>query len=559
MKRHQYFTFVFLFVAAGLFAQSQRMVLLEQFTQASCGPCAGANPTIKAILDANPEKITSVWYHVSWPGYDPMNGHNPGDVSQRVGYYNINAVPHSVLDGNYYSGSPGGWNTTTVNNRYAVPSPFEVYLYEEVPASNDRMDLTLLIKATESISATNLLAYMVIVEDMTYSSPPGSNGEKFFPNVMKKLLPKKSGATLPDSFEPGDYVILQSGWEYANVLNPAEVKSVVFIQDNDTKEMHQAGNGSGTIFSAPYSNDAEITEIGNIATSTCLGSLNPRIMIRNNGGNVLTSLDIHYSVNGGAEMTYQWSGNLSFLESEEVELDEIAFSMQADNDLKVYCASPNGASDDYPKNDTLVQPFDKAHQLINTLRIVIITDDLPQETTWEVTNTAGEVVFSGGPYSDPGTIIQEEFDVTEPDCYKFTVYDSGGNGLCCENGQGAWGVYDNNVEIDKGGMFTYRDSTYFRFGTGTGMENKLNREVNAMVYPNPFSDETNIDLFLTGKQPVTVKLVNTLGETVKTSDFGILSEGEHVLRIDCSGTGKGVYILQVNTGEEKLIRKVFIQ
>ncbi|HML86466.1 MAG TPA: hypothetical protein PKE52_15025, partial [Bacteroidales bacterium] len=44
------------------YSQSQRLVLLEEFTQASCGPCASSNPTIHALLVNNPTKITGIYY-----------------------------------------------------------------------------------------------------------------------------------------------------------------------------------------------------------------------------------------------------------------------------------------------------------------------------------------------------------------------------------------------------------------------------------------------------------------------------------------------------------------
>jgi len=112
---------ILLFAVTAIYSQSQRLVILEEFTQASCGPCASVNPTIEALLNSNPTKITSVWYHTNWPGYDPMNLHNPNEVAARVGYYGVTYVPWSVLDGNYYSGSATGWNINTVNARYAVP------------------------------------------------------------------------------------------------------------------------------------------------------------------------------------------------------------------------------------------------------------------------------------------------------------------------------------------------------------------------------------------------------------------------------------------------------
>ena len=41
-------------------AQNQRLVLAEEFTNASCGPCAAQNPAFDALLSANPTKITAV-------------------------------------------------------------------------------------------------------------------------------------------------------------------------------------------------------------------------------------------------------------------------------------------------------------------------------------------------------------------------------------------------------------------------------------------------------------------------------------------------------------------
>lgn len=119
--------------------KSQRLVLLEEFTQASCGPCASQNPWIHNLLTSNPEKVTSINYHVSWPGYDPMYLHNTEDPSARVSYYGVTGVPHSVLDGNYFSGFPTGWNINTVNARYAMPSPCEIEIKHTLNSTQDTL------------------------------------------------------------------------------------------------------------------------------------------------------------------------------------------------------------------------------------------------------------------------------------------------------------------------------------------------------------------------------------------------------------------------------------
>jgi hypothetical protein len=37
-----------------------RLVLVEHFTQASCGPCASQNPALKTLLDANNTKVVAL-------------------------------------------------------------------------------------------------------------------------------------------------------------------------------------------------------------------------------------------------------------------------------------------------------------------------------------------------------------------------------------------------------------------------------------------------------------------------------------------------------------------
>ena len=54
-------------------AQTTRLVLAEEFTQASCPPCASQNPAFNNILNTNGTKVVAIKYQTSWPGVDPMN------------------------------------------------------------------------------------------------------------------------------------------------------------------------------------------------------------------------------------------------------------------------------------------------------------------------------------------------------------------------------------------------------------------------------------------------------------------------------------------------------
>ena len=142
---------------------------------------------------------------------------------------------------------------------------------------------------------------------------------------------------------------------------------------------------------------------------TALANLPPKATIRNNGQTQLTSLTIEYSVNGGDVQTKDWTGNLNFLETAEIELDEIEFEVFESNNLEIVGISPNANTDDYEKNNTLTYTFEQAPTLNGGVNLFMIFDNSPEETTWELFNSAGNVIQSGGPYDTPGAMKIEPF------------------------------------------------------------------------------------------------------------------------------------------------------
>ena len=77
--------FIIVFSVAG-YSQSQRFILMEEATNASCPPCATYNPAFDALLNANRDKLTAIKYHSWWPGTDPMYSQNPEDNADRINY-----------------------------------------------------------------------------------------------------------------------------------------------------------------------------------------------------------------------------------------------------------------------------------------------------------------------------------------------------------------------------------------------------------------------------------------------------------------------------------------
>ncbi|MFH1120505.1 MAG: T9SS type A sorting domain-containing protein [Bacteroidota bacterium] len=538
------------------FSQSQRLVLLEHFTQASCGPCAGVNPGLHTLLTANPDKITSIMYHTSWPGYDPMYNHNTVDAGARTSYYVVQSVPNSVLDGNYYNGHPNGWNINTVNTRYAVPSPFNLSINQQLSAGNDTLFVTMLIEATSDISGP-LSAFMTVIEKhIHFNTAPGSNGEKDFYNVMKKLLPSKTGISLPTPMVTGDYVILQSYWLLANVYSIPELSVVGFVQNPISKEVHQSANLSLQAITALHNNDVELTAFTNMVDKYCKTEFSPKILICNNGNSPLTSLDIKYQVNDDELLTYSWTGNLPFLGKYEIELPQMDFDLLAANTLKVYVDQVNQVTDEYHKNDTLIHNFTPAIQASRDILVKIRTDNFPEEITWVIADSNGEVVFSGGPYTEAGTVYNEVSVLPYDDCYEFRLFDSGGNGLCCSNGSGFYTLKSGSVTISQGTQFGAEAFAQFDV-VSVGTEN-ISPETGFVTYPNPASETVFIEFTADPDQEAKIIIYNPLGQVVYRYDISARGGADQKLEINTRNWNPGFYMIRFENGNEISNRKVTV-
>lgn len=101
------------------------------------------------------------------------------------------------------------------------------------------------------------------------------------------------------------------------------------------------------------------------------------------------------------------------------------------------------------------------------LTVIILTDNYPGETTWTVTDAAGAVVASGGPYAATGTEYVEQICV-DGGCYTFTIFDSWGDGICCAYGVGDYSVTSNGTILASGGEFASSEATDVCLGSDFG-------------------------------------------------------------------------------------------
>jgi hypothetical protein len=98
-----------------------------------------------------------------------------------------------------------------------------------------------------------------------------------------------------------------------------------------------------------------------------------------------------------------------------------------------------------PPNAALTEGID-----CENFRLVILTDGYGVETTWELYEgrdaASGVLVADGGPYGSDYTYVVDTC-LRSPGEYALYVYDWDGRGLCCESGEGYFGIKSGDIVI----------------------------------------------------------------------------------------------------------------
>lgn len=79
------------------------------------------------------------------------------------------------------------------------------------------------------------------------------------------------------------------------------------------------------------------------------------------------------------------------------------------------------------------------------------------------------------------------------------------------------------------------------------------------IYPNPASAITVVPVSATGKTPASIRVFNTLGQLVETIFIGELPSGHSNHFIDAALYGAGAYFVELQTSNEKIVKKLIVR
>lgn len=316
-----------------------------------------------------------------------------------------------------------------------------------------------------------------------------------------------------------------------------------------------------------YANDAEVKLGSSCTVATCSTLPNQTIQnitIYNRGTSTLTSATLNYTINGGSNIAYPWSGTLA---TNKFATFPITINSAINGTIVVTIDKANGVPDQRLTNNSVSGSFNipsaPSNYTFTNYQFRLQQDYYGTETTWELkNNTTGAILYKGGPYTDTyvnattvspiPALISLPWTLPNNQCYTFTINDKAGDGICCGTGLGDSGTgyydlksYDGLTVITSGASFTSSQSKSFTTNT---LGNKEFETSNAIfLYPNPTKGTLNINIPSNLGLPNRYTIANTLGQIILQKEVSAASD----LTINTSSLSNGIYFITVTKANEK--------
>lgn len=556
MKQNVYILLLSLLGPCLAFGQSPRKVLVEHFTQASCGPCAYYNPLIAPILERNQSKVCKIAYQVSWPGVDPMNKDNPGEVQTRVNYYEVQGVPDAFLNAVSLGAPTNTITDAAIQSASLIPSPYKIEIQNKILSDYNSMEISVTVTRTAAVSGTPLMRVAVCEKVIEWLAPPGTNGEKVFHHVMKKFLPNTSGTNISEIDAPGKSKTYTFVYKFDKVYNFRNLETVVFIQNDATKEVYQAENEYLKLTPNP-GNDVSIKQSSASGTYgdtlICGTQTSPIVSVINTGNTAITQLEIDYSINGGQVKTHTWTGNIVFLEDKDIVLPSIDFTpYKGSNNLVVNIRKVNGQDDIQPGNNLNQVSFFPAPSTTTTSTFELKPAAQPTQISFKIYDEQNVIIAEGGPFTD--NLAKQYFLNLEKDkCYKITVT----NGTSSLNG--TYKIFDdqNNQIFQQRVIGTGTFSRYFGTHTLTVGTQQQTASKFFNVFPNPVNDVLNVEIESAKSAATLIECRNINGVSI-WEQSSKLNAGKTNVSIPTTNWNSGIYIISVTNPVGKQSRKIIV-
>lgn len=213
-----------------------RTTLLEVFTSSTCVPCVAGNANMDDNVVPNITNYTIIKYQQDFPGNgDPYQ--TTESVNRRA-YYGINSIPRMEIDGQWDLNAQV-FTVPVFSSYQSTPAFMEIGISSAYYAGTT-VTVNAQIMPLINYSGSNFTYQVVVIENQTTGNV-ATNGETSFNQVMMNMHPNENGTAVSSLVANTPINInMTIPMGSTNYEQMSDLKVVVFVQDNTTKEVLQS-------------------------------------------------------------------------------------------------------------------------------------------------------------------------------------------------------------------------------------------------------------------------------------------------------------------------------
>ena len=549
---------------------ANRNVILEEFTGRNCGYCPDGHLIANGIMASNPGRVWAINVHSG--GYAPTTypNFNTSVSATILSGFSVTGFPSGVVNRSTATAQGRGSWANLANQQLGQAAECNVAGRVQINPGTRMATVTVEVYYTGNSSANQNYLTVAMLQDSIMGSQSGMtsnpaqvvNGTYCHMHILRDMITPTWGEAITPTTQ-GTLITKTYEYQIPEVIgNPNGVDVVLdhifFLawvseqyQGTPTRPILNACELEST-----YMTDEPINPsmgvVAQMVNASCSMVKDFNFTLTNIGTETLTSVKFNAQI-AGATHEFEWTGELPSGDNTKMDFAmEIPFGSYTgtlniiEANGQAFDASMAFAADSQEWSEVIVDGE------TTNIKVYIIQDQWGEQITWDIINSAGEIVAEGGPYQhlvgsgSTQANVENVNDLPTDECYLFRIYDSNNNGICCNYGNGYYYVKDagGNHIFDGDGDFGSSASHLFSLMRDHTAVGEIEAS-NLSVYPNP----ANSMIYVDGENVGAVEIYNSLGQKVLTV------EGSENTSVNVSSFEKGVYVVRVITNDGNVVTK----
>jgi hypothetical protein len=555
---------------------SNKNVVLEEYTGINCGYCPDGHKRANQFAAANPGRVVLINIHQgSFAGNNPDYKTEWGNAL--AGQTGLTGYPSGTINRRIFSGTTTALDRGSWASKGAIvlaePSFVNVAARAQVDADTRLLTVTVEVYYTADAETSTNKLNVAILQNEVVGPQSGMSGNPDYVvgtqyrhmHMLRHLLTGQWG----DLLSHEGTGVIPAGTFFTKTYTytlPDAIRNVPLEFENlevaafvtKDNQLVYTGTLCQPTFNISNQFGAEIKSYKLEDLSGCSKYVGQTLKVRNIGQDTIKSMVIDSRVFGISNIT-NWEGEIATFQTVEIpNLPVLELQNGIVNEIDVLIRSINGIPTDLREIRTFKKPL--AGQ--NGLTLHLTLDQYGTETTWNIKNSSGSIVKSGGPYTNGTTDRLKVVDltITESDCYTFTINDQYSDGINSGYGVGGYFILDGQGDtiVVSDGKFGASEVKKIGYGDYIGLEEVSLNEVSMTIYPNPAKDNATIDITLSQNSVATIKVVDLMGRNVIDLGTKSMKAGQNTIELNTSNLNNGMYFVKVASENGVVTKKITI-